>query len=113
MLRYRQDGQKGNTMAYQRKKNMEKQKEKKEPEFIKVDSLVVTRVKRGQDWEIFDMQLNGVNIYGCRIVDGKNGSFVSFPSRRGTDGKYYSHAFAMLDDDAVKSICDQIDNWKD
>lgn len=114
MLCYRQDGQKGKTnMAYQRKKKMDKQKETNKPEPITVDFLKVTRVKRGDNWEIFDMDLNGVQIYGCRIVDGKNGTFISFPSRRGTDGKYYSHAYAVLDDAAVQSICEQVDNWKE
>lgn len=37
-----------------------------------------------------------VTIYGCRIVEGKDGSFISFPSRKGGDGKYYSHAYLRL-----------------
>lgn len=37
-----------------------------------------------------------VTIYGCRIVEGKEGSFISFPSRKGKDGKFYSHAYLRL-----------------
>lgn len=44
-----------------------------------------------------------VTIYGIRIVEGKNGGFLSMPSRKGSNGKYYSHA-RILDND----ICDAI-----
>lgn len=32
-------------------------------------------------------------IKGCRIVQGSNGPFVSFPSRKMESGKYWSHAW--------------------
>ena len=32
-------------------------------------------------------------IKGCRIVQGSNGPFVSFPSRKMDSGKYWSHAW--------------------
>lgn len=32
-------------------------------------------------------------IKGCRIVNGANGPFVSFPSRQMTNGKWWSHAW--------------------
>lgn len=37
-----------------------------------------------------------VTIYGCRIAEGKEGSFINFPSRKGKNGKYYSHAYFRL-----------------
>jgi hypothetical protein len=33
-------------------------------------------------------------IKGCRIVDGSKGPFVSWPSRRQEDGKYWNHVWA-------------------
>jgi len=33
-------------------------------------------------------------IKGCRIIDGANGQFVSFPSRRMDSGKYWTHVWA-------------------
>jgi DNA-binding cell septation regulator SpoVG len=48
-------------------------------------------------------------IYGCRFVEGKNGDFVSFPSYKGSDGKYYSHAYIKLDEADVMLIDEQID----
>lgn len=53
---------------------------------------------------IFDLELNGVRIYGCRVVEGKNGDFISFPQRKGFDGKYYSIAWANLSPDDQASI---------
>jgi DNA-binding cell septation regulator SpoVG len=34
-----------------------------------------------------------IEIKGCRIVDGRNGPFVSYPSRKQDDGKYWNHVY--------------------
>lgn len=97
-------------MAYQRQKKQQAEK----PQAITVTELKVTRAHRWDNGgESFDMVLNGVNIYGCRLVDGKNGVFVSYPARKGTDGKYYSHVYAVLDDKTVEEICKQVDELLD
>ena len=44
-----------------------------------------------------------VTIYGIRIVEGKNGKFLSMPSRKGSDGTYYSHA-RIVDSDICNAI---------
>ena len=68
-------------------------------------SIQVANVKEWNDDNItFTLIINGVSIYGCRIVEGKNGDFVSFPSRKGNDGKYYSHAFIKLSTSDVDTI---------
>ena len=68
-------------------------------------SIQVANVKEWNDDNItFTLIVNGVSIYGCRIVEGKNGDFVSFPSRKGNDGKYYSHAYIKLSASDVDTI---------
>lgn len=68
-------------------------------------SIQVANVKEWNDDNItFTLIVNGVSIYGCRIVEGKNGDFVSFPSRKGNDGKYYSHAYIKLSASDVENI---------
>ena len=50
-----------------------------------------------------------LTIYGCRIAAGKKGdNFISFPSRKGTDGKYYSHAYLRLTQDEQDEIIDAV-----
>ena len=75
----------------------------------KVYDLKVLRAKEYKETVFFDLEVNGVKIYGCRFVEGKNGDFVSFPSYKGKDGKYYSHAFVDLDEAMVSLIDEQID----
>ena len=48
-----------------------------------------------------------VTIYGIRIVDGKNGKFLSMPSRKGSDGTYYSHA-RIVDNDICNAILETL-----
>lgn len=70
----------------------------------------VIRAHQFEDGSIvFDMTINGVTIYGNRLVEGKNGQFVSFPSRKGKDGQYYSHAFAKLSKEDTDKIVAQIE----
>ena len=35
-----------------------------------------------------------LKIRGCRIVSGGNGEFVSWPARKGQDGKWWNHVYA-------------------
>ena len=70
-----------------------------------VQSVEVVRAKSFDNGGVvFDMIINGVSIYNCRVVEGKNGDFISFPSRKGSDGNYYSHAYIKLTEDDTKQI---------
>lgn len=90
-----------------RSENKEAQAAKEEA--VRIYNLEVKRAKEYKDTVFFDVDINGVMIYGCRFVEGKNGDFVSFPSYKGSDGKYYSHAYIKLDEASVKLIDEQID----
>ena len=71
----------------------------------KVESVVVTRVHEGRKGLIFfDMVINGICINGMSVVAGERGDFLSFPSYKGKDGKYYHSAWAYLSDEDTKKI---------
>lgn len=80
----------------------------KKPEKKSVSTVQSVEVVRAKSFDnggvVFDMTINGVSIYNCRVVEGKNGDFVSFPSRKGSDGNYYSHAYIKLTDEDTKKI---------
>lgn len=64
---------------------------------------------RENEYGLFGLEHNECTIYGCKLFDGPNGIFISFPSRKGTDGKYYAHArFKRVPDDVVEAIADAI-----
>lgn len=72
--------------------------------------IVVKRAKAFNDGKIiFDMIVNDVTIYGCRLVEGKNGIFVSFPQRKGKDNKYYNIAYISLTVSDIDNIVAQIE----
>lgn len=61
---------------------------------------------RAYDWgTVFTLILNGVEIHGCRVSERRDGnSFISFPSYKGKDGKWYSYVyfkFSEADQDAI------------
>lgn len=85
-------------------KNNEKRKT------IEVRSVEVTRVRQITNGTVFfTLTLNGVTIYDCRAVEGKNGDFVAFPSEKGEDGKYYSKAYAPLSDEDNAAIIAEVE----
>lgn len=82
---------------------------KKKEVDVEVNAKVV-RVNQVKDLVFFDVEINGVTIYGCKVVEGKNGDFISFPSHKGKDDKYYNHAYIKLSDEQTKEIISQVEN---
>lgn len=67
-----------------------------------------SKSKKADPVTFFDVEVNGVTIYGCTLVEGKKGSFTSFPSYKGSNGSYYKHAYVELSDDDQEEIEQQI-----
>jgi DNA-binding cell septation regulator SpoVG len=69
----------------------------------------VRRVKEFQDGHIvFDLDIDDVTVYGCRVVAGKHGDFVGWPSREGKDGKFYSYVYLALTEDEQDAIIELV-----
>ena len=49
-----------------------------------------------------------LTVYSCRVVDGKDGAFISFPSRKAKDNKYYSYAYIRLTEDEQDEIIEEV-----
>ena len=85
----------------------------KKPEKKTESGLQSVEVVRAKSFDnggvVFDVIINGVSIYNCRVVEGKNGDFISFPARKGSDGNYYSHAYIKLTEDDTKKIIGQVE----
>lgn len=81
---------------------------KKESNEVTVNAKV-TRANQVGETVFFDMEVNGVTIYGCKVVEGSKGDFISFPSHKGKDGKYYNHAWVKLTEEQSKEIIAQVE----
>lgn len=76
---------------------------------IKPVTLSVSHVKEWDNGVTFTLHVGRVSIYGCRIVTATNGdSFISFPARKGSDGKYYKHAYIDLTDTELMVVFDMV-----
>lgn len=92
----------------------QKEAQQRERETMKLESFLVEEVRDTQYGTFLDLTLNGVKIYGCKVIEGKEGrypDFISFPQRKGTgrDGteRYYSIVYAPLsDEDSAKIIAE-------
>lgn len=81
---------------------------KKEANDVVVNAKV-TRANQVENTVYFDMDVNGVMIYGCKVIEGSKGDFVSFPSHKGKDGKYYNYAYIKLSDEDTAAIVKQVE----
>lgn len=77
-------------------------------------NIKVTRAKELENVIMFDMEANGVMIYGMayrsgKTKEGKDYTLVSFPSRKGNDGKYYNHVWFKITDEMLSDIEKQIE----
>lgn len=86
-----------------------KKKETQSKETVEVREFEVKNVNQYKDTVFFNLIINGVTIYGCRVVEGQNGDFIAFPSKKGNDGKYYNHAYVALSDDDSKKILEEVE----
>ena len=78
-------------------------------------SAEVLKAKEVKDGKIiFDMEVNGIKIYGCwyneyKTKDGKDGTMLSFPSYKGSDGNYYNYVWFPISTDLKANIIAQIE----
>ena len=92
------------------KPNTESKAKKSKGEELKIDSFSVNRVHQFDNGGVaFDMTVNGITIYGCRVVETKDGDFIGLPQRKGKDGKYYSIVWARFADADSKDILAEVE----
>ena len=79
-------------------------------ETLKIDSFSVNRVHQFDNGGVvFDMTVNGISIYGCRVVETRDGDFIGLPQRKGNDGKYYSIVWAKFSEADTKDILAEVE----
>jgi hypothetical protein len=72
--------------------------------------IEVLRAKVLENVIMFDMNVNGVTIYGCsyKTLHRKDNDEVfakiGFPSRKGKDDKYYNHVYVKFSDEDIETI---------
>ena len=86
-----------------------KEAENKVENEVKITDLEVLRAKEYEGNYFCDLKVNGVTIYGCRFIEGKMGDFISFPSKKAKDGKYYNHAYVPFTEEQVTYIGEEIE----
>lgn len=99
-------------MANFNRKNSAKEEKKNVFDTLEVLNNCVFRVDSVRETEYgvyFNLVLfESVIIFGCRIVEGKNGAFISMPSRKSGD-RYYSHVGIKLTEDLTQEILNAVE----
>lgn len=75
----------------------------------------VLKAKEVKDGKVtFDMEVNGIKIYSCwyneyKNKSGKEGTMLSFPSYKGSDGNYYNYVWFPISQEMKNDIIAQIE----
>lgn len=79
-------------------------------EEIVITSYSVDRVNSSSSGTIFaDITINGVTIYGIRVVEGDNGDFLAFPQNKDKNGKYWHIVYCRLSEKDQNDILAEIE----
>lgn len=90
-------------------KSTKKAKKAKRPEYDY--TIKVTRAFDGKYGILFDMDINHVMVYGCRVCETKDGeAFVGLPQRppKNKKDRYWSIVYCPFTDDQVADILAQV-----
>lgn len=49
-----------------------------------------------------------LTIYGCRVVEGRKGDFIGWPSYKDSSGDYWNHVYVDIDPEDVEDILDEV-----
>lgn len=90
-------------MAYAKKK----EHEWKEVKGMDGFTVIGTRERFSLSVEL-DKDLR-IGINGCRVVDGKDGLFISFPAWKDKEGNYHDYCYATLNADQTERIISALD----
>ena len=87
-----------------------KQEQKYESHEIEVTRAHLYQPKKGSAITFFDMEVNGVKVYGCKLMESKKGDkFVSWPSYKGSDDEYHNHVWVGLSEEDLEQIEKEVD----
>jgi len=83
---------------------------KKNSNVTKVDNFRIIRVFMFETGDVtFDLEVNGISLYGLKVVEYKDGDFIGFPQRKGKNGKYYYICWAKFSEDDTKAIIEAVE----
>lgn len=71
----------------------------------KAEYEVLRAHKFDDDTYTFNLKLNGITLYDLRLaLNKKDEYFISMPSKKGKDGKYYKNFYFALDENIADDI---------
>ena len=51
-----------------------------------------------------------IGMNGCRVIDGRNGSFISFPAWKDSEGNYHDHCYMTFSDEEIGAIIEALES---
>lgn len=49
-----------------------------------------------------------VTIYGCRVIEGREGDFIGWPCRKDKNGNYWNHVYVNIGPADVEDILSEV-----
>lgn len=97
-------------MSFAKKENASTTKKVADGPRVSVEMLhdlhaVVRNVRQVADNCLtFTLRLNGIDLYGMRLVEGKESTFITASANKGKNGKYYDNFRVYFAEDAAQAV---------
>ena len=77
--------------------NKNSKADNKERNYTEISKFEIVNVRMFQNGGVVaNIKINDIMIYGVRVLESVKGDFLSFPQRKGSDGKYYHIVYVSL-----------------
>lgn len=108
MANYQRNENRGG--GYSKRAPRTKREKTRKPRPVYEYEIKVKRVLDGKYGVLFDLELNHVTIYGCRMCETRDGeAFVGFPRKRDrNEDRYWSICYAPLTQEQQEEVIRQV-----
>ena len=95
-------------MGFKTKTGENDKQSKAKFDMIATEAIVQNARVVTDDLITFTLKCHGFSLYNMKLVNGKNGNFITPPSVKGSNGAYYNQYAIYLSEEDEKSLIDSV-----
>lgn len=95
-------------MGFKTKDSKDNKQNKAKFDMIATEAIVQNTRVVTDDLITFTLKCHGFSLYNMKLVNGKNGYFITPPSVKSSNGAYYNQYAIYLTEEDEKSLIDSV-----
>lgn len=95
-------------MGFKTKNSMDNKQSNVKFDMVATEAIVQNARVVTDDLITFTLKCHGFSLYNMKLVNGKNGYFITPPSIKGSNGVYYNQYGIYLSEEDEKNLIDSV-----